>query len=553
MFQRSGRRWSSGWRRPLALLVALLVAGCGSSTATPGPATQAATQPTSGTSAGATTTASTATGGTFTIAATTLGDAALDPSRSGGTSFYNNDLLFDSIVGTSKDDTTISKDTGIAQAWTISADGKTYDFTIRQGVKFSDGTDVTAEDVKFTLDRLSAAETNTAVGRQISNAIASVTVRGAYQVEVVLKAPSLMFLEWLSRDGAGFVVPKAYIQKVGDAAFNQNPIGTGPYKVDKHQIGVSMELVPSSSSHFAVGTPPFQRIVERVVPEESTRVAMLSTGEANFIDVGTDSAAALKGKGFRIVAHTLQNSLALSYTGQLKDASPLRDINVRKALSLAIDRDAINKGLWQGLGMTTQSLFPGQIGGQPRAADKYDPTQAKALLAQAGYTDKKPLVVQLYSGNESGSTTTLPMLLAIQANWKTVGVQTDVIFTDTAVLRQKVVDKALPANAIDISTNSGRRDWSGNSILFTCKGLLSRICDPALGALFGNWQTAPTIDAYQSAARQTETYLEDHYYAYPVITSPTLYATDNDHVFMGGASAGLIHLRIDGRAILYLK
>ena len=553
MLRRPGSR-SSPWSwKPLAILIALVVAGCGTSTVTPGQSAQAATQSSGGTAPGGTPTGGTATGGTFTIAATTLGDAALDPSRSGGTTFYNNDLLYDPIVGTSKDDTALSKDTGIAKDWTISSDGKTYVFTLREGVKFSDGTNVTAEDVKYTLDRLVAPETNTSVGRTISNAIASVTVLAPYQVQVVLKAPLLSFLEYLSRDGGGEVVPKAYIEKVGDKGFNQNPIGSGPYKVDKHEVGVSLELVPSSQSHFAVGAPPFQRIVERVVPEESTRVAMLNTGEANFIDLGTDSAASLQGKGFRILQHSLQNSLALSYTGQLKDGSPLRDINVRKALSLAIDRQAINKGLWQGLGQLTQTVFPGQIGGHPKAADPYDQTQAKALLTAAGYGQGgKTLTLQLYSGNESGSTTTLPMLLAIQANWKNVGVQTDVVFTDTAVLRQKIVDKALPANAIDISTNSGRRDWSGNSILFTCKGLLCRICDPQLDQIFASWQSAPSQAQYESIAAQAETYMEDHYYAYPVLTTPTLYATDNQKIFMAGKSAGLIHLRLDGRALLYL-
>ena len=244
------------------------------------------------------------------LAISFLGNEALDPIFAPGNSVPYLTLIFDSLVGVDQAGQEFSKETGIASDWQVSDDGLTFTFQLREGVKFHNGDDVTAEDVKFTLERLADPEASCFSCAQIARNLESVTVNGPSEVEVKLLAPDLSFLTNMSPldQNAGFIVPKNYIEQVGKDAFAESPVGSGPYTLANRQVGVSIELERADGQHFAI-TPRFERVTMSVVPEETTRIAMLQTGEADFIDVSIDKVPSLTGEGFGAFAHGLGDPL----------------------------------------------------------------------------------------------------------------------------------------------------------------------------------------------------------------------------------------------------
>jgi peptide/nickel transport system substrate-binding protein len=163
----------------------------------------------------------------------------------------------------------------LAESVTISDDKLTYDMTIRKGAKFHDGTPVTAEDVKFSFERYRGAQ-----AAQIKGRVASIETPDPGHVRFKLKTAWPDFLTfYASATGAGWVVPKAYVEKVGEEGFKKAPIGAGPYKFVSFTPGV--ELVLEAFEGYWRKTPSVRRLVLRVIPEEATRLAALKRGEVD--------------------------------------------------------------------------------------------------------------------------------------------------------------------------------------------------------------------------------------------------------------------------------
>src|SRR5690242_1755981 len=161
----------------------------------------------------------------------------------------------------------------LAESWAMSEDGLTADFTLRDGVKFHDGEPVTAEDVKFSFERYRGA--NHAL---IKSQVASVETPDPRHVRFKLNKPWPDFLTFYSSaSGAGWIVPKKYVEKVGDAGFKKHPIGAGPYKFVSFTPGI--ELVLEAHDGYWRKSPAVKRIVMKSIPDETTRLAALKRGE----------------------------------------------------------------------------------------------------------------------------------------------------------------------------------------------------------------------------------------------------------------------------------
>ena len=174
-----------------------------------------------------------------------LGNETLDPTRGPATvtKLYL-PLMYDSLVGANKENTEVSKETGIAKDWKISPDGKIYTFYIRQGVKFQNGDDLTAEDVKFSLERAIGPNAISSLAGVFKKAIDHITVDDPYTVSFYLKEPKFSFLLDISSlvCSESMIVPKKYIEKVGEEKFAAEPIGSGPYRFKKRTSGFSVEF-----------------------------------------------------------------------------------------------------------------------------------------------------------------------------------------------------------------------------------------------------------------------------------------------------------------------
>jgi len=270
----------------------------------------------------------------------------------------------------------------LAESWTASPDGLTYEFVLRRGVKFHNGEPVTAEDVKFSFERYRGSANKT-----LKERIVAVETPDPGRVRFRLKQPWPDFVMFYSTaTGAGWIVPKKYVEKVGDDGFKKAPIGAGPYRFVSFTPGV--ELVMEAVEGYWRKTPSVKRLVLRVIPDPTTRYAALKNGE---IDVTYWMTASLGEDLRRTPGLTLRPVVSsvmqwVAFIDQWDPKSPWHDRRLRLAANLAIDRQAINQAETLGHSLLTNSIIPNTFDffwAPP--PPQYDRAGAKKLLAEAGY------------------------------------------------------------------------------------------------------------------------------------------------------------------------
>ena len=271
----------------------------------------------------------------------------------------------------------------LAESWTVSKDGLTYDFVLRKGVKFHNGDALSAEDVKFSFERYKGVASATFKAH-----VAAVEAVDPHRVRFRLKRPWADFMTFYATPatGAAWVMPKKYVERVGDDGFKKAPVGAGPYKFVSFNPGI--ELVLEASEAYWRKTPSVKRLVFKSVPDESTRLAMLKRGEA---DIVYSIRGALAEELRRTPGLTLKPTLGtftewIAMPDQWDPKSPWADRRVRLAANLAIDRKAINEAEYLGFGKISSSIIPQdfEFAWMPPPYP-YDPARARQLLAEAGY------------------------------------------------------------------------------------------------------------------------------------------------------------------------
>ena len=270
----------------------------------------------------------------------------------------------------------------LAKSWSVSDDRLTYEFVLREGVKFHNGETVTSEDVKFSYERYRGA-----ANKALKDRVASVETPDPQRVLFKLKQPWPDFMTfYTSATAATWVVPKKYVESVGDEGFKKAPIGAGPYKFVSFNPGV--ELVLEAFDGYWRKTPSVKRLVFKVIHDESTRLAALKRGEVDIVySVRGELAEELqKTKGLSLKPTVIQAPFWLYFPDQWDPKSPWHDQRVRQAASLAIDHRTINQALTLGHSRITGSIVPDtfEYYWQP-PAPVYDPAKAKKLLADAGH------------------------------------------------------------------------------------------------------------------------------------------------------------------------
>src|SRR6476660_3279416 len=271
----------------------------------------------------------------------------------------------------------------LAESWQESKDHLTYTFTLRKNARFHNGEPVTAEDVKFSWDRYKGASATL-----LKEKVKEVQVLGPTQVRFVLKEPWADFMTFYgtTASGAAWIVPKKYVQQVGDVAFKAAPIGAGPYKVVSYKPGV--EIVMEAFDGYWRKAPSVKRLVMRSMPEETTRAAALKAGEIDiaYLLSGPTADEIRKTPGFRLAAPLISGGFWLVLPEQWDPKSPWADQRVRLAASHAIDRPGINQAEMLGFGRLTGNYVPRIFQfALPLEPHPYDPAKSKKLLAEAGY------------------------------------------------------------------------------------------------------------------------------------------------------------------------
>lgn len=270
----------------------------------------------------------------------------------------------------------------LAESWSGSKDGLSYDFVLRKGVKFHDGTLVTPDDVKFSFNRYRGAGNSLMKER-----VKSIEIVAPNTIRFHLTEPWPDFLTYYGNaTGAGWIVPRAYVEKVGEDGFRKAPIGAGPYRFVSFTPG--LELVMEAFDGYWRKKPAVKRIVLRVIPDEATRLVALKRGE---IDIAYSIRGELADEVRNTPGLTLKPTVGSApywvyFPDQWDPKSPWHDKRVRLAAKYAIDYATINQALTLGFSHITGSVMPENFDFyKPVPAPVHDEAKARALLAEAGY------------------------------------------------------------------------------------------------------------------------------------------------------------------------
>jgi len=273
-------------------------------------------------------------------------------------------------------------DPALSESYAKAEDGKSATFRLRPGLKFHDGSAVTLDDVKWSFEHYHGAWGEVLHERTQGVEIVDDRTLRFHFKEAFLDFPILLGTSNVS--GAGRVVPAKYYEKVGQSGFLQKPIGAGPYKLVSQEPGVRLEFQAFEDYYRPVRSKELTMIS---VPEAATRIAMLERGEADIIyNVPGELIERVKSNSKLMLAPIVSANFWLEFPGFQDPKSPFHDQRVRQAISLAIDRDAINQAECDGLGRVDGNWINDDVEyGLPWPKWEHNVAKAKKLMADAGY------------------------------------------------------------------------------------------------------------------------------------------------------------------------
>ena len=330
----------------------------------------------------------------------------LDPAyETDGNSFMVCDNIFEALVAYADESTQLEP--GLAESWDISADGMTYTFHLRKGVKFHDGTPFNADAVVFSIGRMMKerkvkflnpsltipAQERTPeywVSMEMDNTVDAIEAVDDYTVVFKLKRVEAPFLANMGMDFADIISPTAFVKNPKE--FVRNPVGTGPFKFVSWVKDDRIILEKNTDYWDKKGGPYLDKLIFRTIPENSVRFLELKTGNINICQFPNpaDIPLAKKDKNLKLISQPGMNIGYLSFNHTKK---LWQDANMRKAIAHAINREAIVDNIYQGMGQVAKNPIPPTMWGYNDAVPgfKYDLELAKAYLAKAGYPDGKDL------------------------------------------------------------------------------------------------------------------------------------------------------------------
>ena len=403
---------------------------------------------------------------TLIIALDTLGAQVMDPiADTRAPHAHYQAPIWDSLVGFDFDKGGIGP--GVAERWERAADGKSWTFYLRKGLKFHNGDPLTAQDVKFSLERIMLPESISSGAAALRRAVEGIEVMDDYTVRVYTKGVIPHFAPSLSRAVfmEGSVMPKKYIETVGTKGFREKPIGSGPWKFVRSVPGDRIEYEAVATPHWR-GTPQFKRMTLLLVPDQSTRLAMVRTGEASIVSIGHEAIKEAQAGGMKIVSVPGTMQAVYQFWGLYRleaKGSPLTDVRVREALSLAIDRQQIIDHV-----MAKQARLPlpfttyrysidmdiPRWEGWSKTALRYDPARAKQLLAEAGHPGGFRMT--FWNTALPGTPFMVQIGEAIAGFWEKVGIKVDM--------------KTVEWGVFDPMTRGDQKSLTGTASMFRTAG-----------------------------------------------------------------------------------
>jgi peptide/nickel transport system substrate-binding protein len=397
-----------------------------------------------------------------------------------GTDTYFSDNLYETLIGHDINGNLAPK---VAQSYTVSPDGKTFTFKLRPGVKFHDGTPVTPEDVKFSFQRYVAPATGNGFSFNLADMV-GVDVVGADTVVIRLSAYDAGFIP---AGGYASILPMKYIQTHGEAYFGKHPIATGPWKF--RSFALNSNFVLDRFDDYWGEKPGYATAIFQIIPEDSTRVAALQTGQVDLIaQVPPQYIKTLSSTSGIVVSQKLDGDSVNIKINTLPSQAgkPWANVLVRQAMDYAIDRDAIIQSVLLAGGQADTAIQPtdaawsvAQAAGlKPRP---YDPAKAKALLAQAGFGKGFSLsFASLANGRLPASE---EIVEAVAGYWKDVGINAQVVTLAYDTWLDAIKSTSTYPAMFNLWGDSTGGPSSRMKFSYTSKQLYSLVADPALDKL----------------------------------------------------------------------
>ena len=358
--------------------------------------------------------------------------------------------------------------------WAVSDDGLSWDLTIREGITFHNGDPLTIDDALFTMQFTFGPE---AVTESISPSIqaeaaetASIEATGPNSLRVTHTTPKAFFpffISELSFGIAGILLPKTYFESIGQDAFNDAPIGAGPFRLEKHVIAEQILLERVDDYFMPERSPSFQTLDLRLVPEVATRVAALRAGDADVIEANLAVKDQVEDGGGRFIWAQESSYMWILMPGCWEVQFPCNKKEVRQALDYAIDKDLIINSLYGPEAAVSKGwnwVTPNALG---YSADldpfPHDPELAKQLMADAGYPDGDGFGTLEVHTWKAGDVPFLPEQAQLIADmWeKNLGIDVEVIVGEASTVRERWFGRQLDGKVI-IRANETR--WDGGSI-----------------------------------------------------------------------------------------
>lgn len=422
----------------------------------------------------------------------------------------------------------------VAESWEISEDGTQVTFTIREGIKFHDGTDLDAEAVKFTFDRFLDPATAAPAVSQLGT-MESVEVVDGNKVRMNFSAPYAPLFTNLSGSYAGIISPTA-VRERGDT-FGHNPVGSGPFMLKEWRAGQGITLARNPDykqyrdDHKNKGPAYLDEVEYRIIPEAATRLAALERGELDVSSIDVQQVDRIKADpNYQVI--TWEEATNMDFI-EFTNKWPFTELAVRQAINYCIDRESIAASAWNGQATPNPLPIPvGVAGWDETLAEEYgyhyDLDKARQVLADAGFTpgpdgvlekdgQRLEFTLMVYSGNEMLKTAAE----IIQATVRQVGIQMDIQIMDFAAMIP-----ILEAGESDCDLMRWTfADPVILSLLFKSPGWTNQVSDPELDALLEVADTTLDPDARIEAVHAAIKYILENAIIAPIVTDWILSAT----------------------------
>jgi peptide/nickel transport system substrate-binding protein len=436
----------------------------------------------------------------------------LDPLQHDGTATPDNffHALHDGLIknsGTRKFD-----HPALAEKYQFAEDARSCTFVLRPGLKFHDGSPVTPQDVQWSFEHYRGAW-----AKVLHDKTNRIELSDDRTVRFVFNEPFLDFPILMGTSnvcGAGWAVPAKYYEKVGQDGFLQKPIGAGPYRLASQQPGIRVDFEAFDGYYRPVHV---KQLTMMAVPEAATRVAMLERGEADIIYfVPGELVGRVKNNPNVTLAPVVSGNWWMGFPGFQDPKSPFHDKRVRQAISLAIDREAMNQAECDGLGLVDGNWINDDVEyGMEWPKWPRDVAKAKQLMAEAGYPNGFPV----------DAVTALPNYYSrgerIVSQLKSIGIHAKNQIMERGVFLKKMESGLAqwPGVNIILSGNRIGGSWSNwYEALFKCGGFQSKdfYCVKELDDKFATYLASYDVGERKKLAHEIQKSMLENYYVIPV-------------------------------------